>query len=56
MIEEGTAPSKHMSSKDWIAYSLVRISSILVKFPLVEDWKLMRISRDNNSLYPVAHT
>ena len=42
MIEEGTAPSKHMSSKDWIAYSLVRISSILVKFPLVEDWKLMR--------------
>lgn len=56
MIEGGTAPSKHMSSKDWIAYSLVRISSILVKFPLVEDWKLMRISRDNNSLYPVAHT
>ena len=34
MIEESTVPSKQLSSKDWIAYSQVSISSILVKFLL----------------------
>lgn len=43
MIEEATAPSKHMSSKYWIIYSHVSISRILTKYPL-----LRRLTTDAN--------